>query len=146
MSAVQRREDTVKRTMIALTGAAMSVVGCGVLEPMPPEEVVAKKAQERVDLHMAGDYEGSYQFTTPGYRSTESVNRYATRWAGVRMWLSAQVENVQCGATLADTNSPERCEALLRVTYQTRETGRLSTTLSEDWILTEGDWYLYQKF
>ena len=136
----------MKRTMIALASAAMSVAGCGVLEPMPPEEVVAKKAQERVDLHMAGDFEGAYQFTTPGYRSTESVSRYATRWAGVGMWLSAQVENVQCGAPSADTNSPERCEALIRVTYHSRETGRLSTTLSEDWILTEGDWYLYQKF
>jgi len=136
----------VTKRIFALMSATMLVVGCTVLDPVPPEELVARKAQKRVDLLMQGDFEAAYDFTTPGYRSTEGVGRYGTRWAGTQMWLSAVVERVNCTPVQADTGPPERCEALLRVTYEAPGMGPMTTTLLEDWILTEGDWYLYQKF
>jgi hypothetical protein len=141
-----KRENMVKKTFIAFAGAVLLAGGCSLLEQKPPEQVVASRAQKRVDLLMEGDFERAYIFTTPGYRTTEGVGRYGTRWAGTQMWLSARVEEVVCRAGNADLGPPDRCQVLLRVTYTAPGMGLSETTLSEDWILTEGNWYLYQKF
>lgn len=115
--------------------------GCSILPTKNPEEIVAERAQQRLDFLMAGDYQASYEFTTPGYRSTESVGRYGTRWSGVGMWISANVIKAECtAAELID-----RCKAVVQVVYRAVGYDPLTTMLTEDWILIDDSWYLYQN-
>ena len=115
--------------------------GCSALPSKSPEEIVIERAQQRIDLLMAGDYQASYEFTTPGYRSTESVGRYGTRWSGVGMWISANVIKAECtAAELID-----RCKAVVQVVYRAVGYDPLTTMLTEDWILIDDSWYLYQN-
>ena len=116
--------------------------GCSVLTPKTPEEIVAHRAQKRIDLLMSGDYEASYEFATPGYRTTEGAGRYGTRWSGVGMWLSAVVTRVDCGGTV----ETDRCEATVKVNYKAARFEPTETYLKEDWLLIDGNWYLYQNF
>ena len=55
-----------------------------------------QNAQARLDTLRARDFEASYQYTTPGYRSTENVGQYGTRYSGSSMWTGAQVVRVEC--------------------------------------------------
>ena len=119
----------------------LALGACTVLDSRAPEEVVADRAQQRLDTLMEGDYEASYQFTTPGYRTTEGPGRYGTRWAGVSMWLSAQVSNVTCSGR----EQVDRCEVTVEVSYKAARYEPTTTFLVEDWLLIKGGWYLYQN-
>lgn len=119
----------------------LSLGACTLLDARAPEEVVADRAQQRLDTLMEGDYEASYQFTTPGYRTTEGPGRYGTRWAGVSMWLSAQVSDVTCSSR----EQVDRCEVTVKVSYKAARYEPTTTFLVEDWLLIKGNWYLYQK-
>ena len=126
--------------VIALLLVAQS--GCGTLSFSTQEERVAARAQERVDALMVRDFETAYALTTPGYRSTETIARYSTRWGGSGMWSKASVKEVEC-------NRPEdadRCEVLLSVTYRHLPLDEMTTDLQEEWLFVAGDWYLYQNF
>lgn len=119
----------------------VGVSACSVLDGRTPEERVADRAQERLDTLMAGDYKASYEFTTPGYRSTEGPGRYGTRWAGASMWLSARVTDVRC----ADGEPVDRCKATVEVMYKAARFEPTTTFLAEHWLLIDNNWYLYQN-
>ena len=128
--------------LISLYMFVLSVLGgCSALPSKSPEEIVFERAQQRIDLLMAGDYQASYEFTTPGYRSTESAGRYGTRWSGVGMWISANVTEAECAAA----ETVDRCKAVVEVLYRAVGYDPLTTILTEDWLLIGGQWYLYQN-
>ena len=118
------------------------MTGCAVLDSRPPEVIVAERAQQRIDLLMEGDYEASYAFTTPGYRTTEGPGRYGTRWAGTSMWTHADVLNVRCDGS----DTATRCKVAVKVEYVAVKVGGSSTVLREDWIFVDGNWFLHQNF
>ena len=117
------------------------MTGCAAFAPPAAEQVVADRAQQRVDLLMAGEHEKSYQLTTPGYRSTENAGQYGTRWAGVGMWKDARVQSVDCAG-----ETPEACTVVFNVSYNAMQHGLQTTNLFEQWVFVSGDWYFVQKF
>ena len=119
----------------------LALSACSVLDGRAPEEVVVDRAQQRLDTLMQGDFEASYQFTTPGYRTTEGPGPYGTRWAGVSMWLSAQVSKVTCSGK----EQVDRCEVTVEVSYKAARHEPTTTFLVEDWLRINGKWYLYQN-
>ena len=116
----------------------LAFTGCSIIDPRPAEEIVASRAQQRVDALMAGDYEAAYAFTTPGYRTAESAARYGTRWSGVGMWRAAEVSKITCN------EAATKCMVALRVTFYARQFGEQTTSLREEWLLIDGNWYVYQ--
>jgi len=115
--------------------------GCAAFTPAPPEEVVTIRAQERIDLLMAGDHVAAYEYAPPGYRATATPGQYSSRYGGVGMWRKAEVGSVTCdGGAQA-----KRCEAVVRVTYRAPRGGFLTTTvLRETWIKISNNWYKYE--
>ena len=91
---------------------------------------------------MAGDYQASYEFTTPGYRSTEGVIRYGTRWAGVGMWISANVIKADCDGSGAG-RSLQSCW----FKWFTEAPGYepVTTALTEDWLLIDDSGIFIKK-
>jgi hypothetical protein len=111
------------------------------LSPRPAEEIVAEKAQLRVDLLMTSKVEESYALTTPGYRATATAQQYQLAWGGAGMWKKVEIQNVSCTGEPAD-----RCRVTLAVTYRMPRMAFENTTLlPETWIFTSGDWYLFQE-
>ena len=119
----------------------VALKGCAVFTSMPPEERVAQRAQERLDLMWSGEMKASYDYTTPGYRSARTWTEYKANWLGVGMWKEAEVHSVDCG----DLEPPSRCDATIRVVFVAPRQMPLTTYLKEQWLLVDGDWYLYQK-
>lgn len=119
----------------------IALQGCAVFTSKPPEERVAQRSQERLDLMWSGEMKASYEYTTPGYRSARTWQEYKANWLGVGMWKEAEVHAVDCG----DLEPPSRCEATIRVVFVAPRQQATTTYLKEQWLLVEGDWYLYQK-
>ena len=126
---------------LVFTTLAVLLSACASLDPINPEEIVAARAQQRFDALMVYDYETAYQYATPGYRSTESVSRYSSRWGGAGMWQSATVQSASC----PDVQPANRCQVVAEIVYKPPRHEVLSTALIEDWLLIDGNWYLYQK-
>ena len=126
---------------LTLVALLLALGGCALLHHAPPEERVAQRAQERLDLLMLGQTERSYGYTTPGYRTAKSPQQYAGNWGGVAMWLSATVVKVDC----VDLTPVQRCEAVVRVSFKPARQEVTDTHMRETWLLVDGKWYLYQK-
>ena len=129
------------RTLFLLSFFPVLLGACATFEPKSPEQAVAERSRARIDALMSRDYEAAYQYTTPGYRSTEGVIKYTSRWAGVGMWRSADITRVDCEAA----EPVERCKVWLDVNYQAPGFEPVTTALDENWLLIKGEWYLYQK-
>lgn len=114
---------------------------CSTLESKSPEEIVSERSRQRVDALMGRDYETAYEFATPGYRSTEGIIKYTSRWAGAGMWRAASITSVNC----EPPDTIDRCKVWLEVNYQAPGFEPVTTAIDEDWLLIDGEWYLYQK-
>lgn len=125
----------------ALLVATLLMSACSILDTRTPEDIVAERAQARLDTLRARDYGGSYEYTTPGYRSTESVGQYGTRYVGASMWTGARVVRVEC----EDVEPPKYCKSVVRIDFKAPQFGHSHTHKFEDWVKISGDWYLYQK-
>ena len=115
--------------------------GCALFSPVPPEASVKQRAQERIEALMSGQTEESYAYTTPGYRSIRTWQEYSRNWAGVGMWVSAEVTDVDCG----DLPKPQRCDAVVFVVFKAPRLQQTETYLRESWLFIDGNWYFYQK-
>lgn len=129
------------RVRACLTLGVAFLGGCASFLSVPPEAIVTQRAQERLDALMSGQTEESYAYTTPGYRSIRTWQEYSRNWAGVGMWLSAEVTEVDCG----DLAKPQRCDAVVFVEFKAPRLQQSETYLRESWLLIDRNWYFYQK-
>lgn len=138
--ACSRRRHGLKRGMrAAIYGVLLFTSACASLDKGPPEQVVSQRSVERAALLMRGDYESAYLYSTPGYRSLESVTDFTARWLGAAMWEEARVAKVACQG-----EPVERCQIALAIRLQIPTAGLITTHLQETWVLSKGNWYLFQ--
>jgi len=105
-----------------------------------PGSTVAKRAQDRWDALLAGDFENAYQFYSPGFRSSHSRSDFevSMRLRKVQ-YRGAQYASEECEA--------ERCKLSFNVQYQVAspvpglDTWESKTTLDETWVKTQGQWW-----
>ena len=109
--------------------------------PTTPEEAITQRAQERWKLIVAGDFKAAYGYLTPGARAVMPLDAYTGRLGMAQIkWTGATVEWVKCED--ADT-----CQAQVAVdtlvtvpgTGQGEVPGQ--TTLVENWLRSDGQWY-----
>ena len=124
----------------------LAVTGCASLTGVQPapEEVVAERAQERMDALVAGDYERVYGFETPGFRETVSLEDYLDERSGRITYADGRVREVRCEQTV--------CVAEVAVSYRFRSVrGRASvaepvTRISEQrWVQSGDQWWHFRK-
>lgn len=113
--------------------------GCAILKPEPPEEVVARRATERWQALIRGDFERAYRYYTPSFRKEVDLKSFALeKRKGVGVWQAARVEQVECPER-------ERCRVLVRV--KTRfvhpRYGPIEseTPVEERWVYKDGKWW-----
>lgn len=125
--------------------AASSVVllqGCATFgEEAPPEERVQKRAQARWDALVAGQFEKAYGFNTPGYRESVDLGTFRSRVGNPPVKLKgAKVEAVKCAET--------SCDVTMRLYFLPMWPGfpELDNQHTERWVLSDGDWWRFEKF
>lgn len=124
------------KAVAAGTVLAVSVAGCAVIAPKPPEQAVKERAQARWDALVRGDTKAAYQYMSPGSRSIITPEAFD---ASIRkgFWKSAVVDKVECG-------SPQSCDALATIEYEFQGM-RTKTPLRETWIREGSEWWYLRK-
>lgn len=114
----------------------MVLQGC--TDNRAPEEIVRERSQERLDMLMAKNLEGAFEYMTPGYREITSIELYSLRIGGVVNWTEANVGEVSC--------EPEICHVKAIVSYKIERLNIMNTRpIDEKWLKLDGEWYLYYK-
>lgn len=124
--------------VLAIVFSLVFLAGCSSLarNSATPEAVVAERAQAWADSLLAGNLQGAYEFTSPGYRQFASVGRYHARIAGAGRWSTANVESVEC--------EPKMCIVEIWVEYRVEHLDvDVRRPREYRWIQTEGNWWLY---
>lgn len=106
-----------------------------------PEELVAKRALERIAAIAEGRLETAYSYYSPGSKQTVSLSSFVARQTkSPAMWKSGNVMSVVC--------EPEVCEVNLELTYIyvgsiTQMAGQeQQSKIQEKWVLSDGQWAL----
>jgi len=140
---VPPRRAALRAAAGALAVAALVTAGCAAFQPETPEEIVTRRAQERWQALIKGDFDKAYSYTQPGYRAVVSPENYAkTLSAGRGMWKEVQIFKTECEA--------DRCTVNLQLTSKNvvprfaRAIPELKGFLNETWIKDQGQWWFYQ--
>ena len=123
--------------------AVLALSGCSMLQPRPPEEIIADRAMAQVRDLMNADYESAVTYVVPSYQSSARAKFYPSEFAGSPTWTDASVVWVKCDEAL----EPDRCKVRLRV-YGGPAVGRPSSRgestpfiWEKVWIKINGEWY-----
>ena len=129
--------------LLLIAIVALFLSACATQPPGVPksnEEIVAERAQARVDALLAGDLPAAWSYTTPGYRQrVTNPMHYSSTVGGSGNWISAEVGSVTC-------SSDEACTVRMMITYPLIRGGLENTRpLEERWIKTEGQWWIFHR-
>ena len=116
------------------------LAGCATTTSNSPEQHVAKLAQERWDLVLAGDYVEAYEYYSPGYRSAVDLTDYIVEMKVRRVrWISADMKDISCEENV--------CKLKWQIGYEVfqpvpgMERWSHFTQMEDDWILLNGKWW-----
>jgi hypothetical protein len=110
--------------------------GCATQPPTTDEQAVERRAMERWNAVIAGDYKKAYAFISPAGRALVTAEAYEGTFRR-DFHKGARVTEVRC--------SKELCDVTLEIEYD-YQGRRLKTPLWEKWVRQDSDWwYLYQR-
>lgn len=122
--------------------AALALAGCATpAANQTPEQRVAARADQRWQHLLAGRFDQAYALLTPAYRALHTAQDYRGTFLGAVKWRGVKIVNTTC--------EPEKCEVRVELTVVNplarRPDDTFATHFSETWLLSEGDWYHYEK-
>ncbi len=123
--------------------ALLGLAACSSLQLRDDSAVVTDRANARAEALKAGDFEAAYAFMSPGYRSTNTLERFkATHAGGAALLKSAEVERVDCKV--------ETCSVFIKAGYLfknprisriTDQPVVVERVNEEDWVKVDGEWW-----
>ncbi|MEP7043533.1 MAG: hypothetical protein ABI843_10755 [Dokdonella sp.] len=121
---------------LALAALVFSLAGCA--DKANPDNV-DRRAVERWNFLIARQAEKAYDYLTPGFQQTQTRENYAAAMNNrpVR-WNAVKFNKKTCEA--------ERCKVDVDVTFSVTVPGShkatpATSTQSETWILSKGEWF-----
>lgn len=131
------------KTCAAIVIVALSVHLAGCADKASPDNV-DRRSVERWNFLIAHQAEKAYDYLSPGFRSTQEREAYATAMNNRPLqWKGAKFKRKECDA--------DRCKVEIDVSYLLVMPGALgksvesTSTQSETWILVDGEWYFLPK-
>jgi len=129
------------KTLVLAGGIGMSSLLAAGCSSKDPAELVRQRAVERWDLLAGKHAVKAYDYLSPGYRSTHTLEQYVAFIATARMqWKSAKVDSVQC--------EPDVCTAKLTVVailpgaiMQRPSDMEYPAPVVEKWVRSDGQWF-----
>lgn len=131
-------------TSTFLAGCAVNAPGAATAtaSSVKPEDAVSSRAQKRLDLLMASNFEGAYSYLTPSYRALHNVEAYRGRFGGSAKWVGPKVQKVEC-------ENSERCTVTVKLGVLVVAPGftnkPIDSTMVETWLVEDGEWWCYQR-
>jgi hypothetical protein len=123
-------------TGIFLTACATSPESAG--------DTIEKRAQDRWDALLAGDYETAYSFYSPGFRSTTTMIDLAIKIRSQRVqWVSAEYKDHSCDESACTVNVLVGFKIAKPV--KGMKVWESSSLVDEQWVKTEGQWWYLPK-
>ena len=118
--------------------SVLALVGCGSKDP---SEAVRQRAIERWDLLGGRHAVKAYDYLSPGYRSTHTLEQYVAFVATSRVqWKSAKVNSVKCDEEVCTLNLGVR--SVIPGTALSRPSDlELEAPVTEKWVRSEGQWF-----
>jgi len=130
----------------ACLGAAVLLAACGAAPARKAQDdsVLPKLALDRWNLLIAHHAEKAYDYLSPGTRTTETREKYASEMNDRPVhWKSVDYVDHKC-------DDADACTVQLRAAYTVAMTARIGkdvsavTILWERWIRVDGHWYYLQ--
>lgn len=115
------------------------LASCSVKETV---DDIDKKAIERWNALIEGDYKKAYSYIAPSYKQLEDFSAFSNRMNAAQLqitWNKAEFNDKQC--------EPEVCEVSIDLNYTYRFPKRsmgetnATTVVKENWIKSDGKWY-----
>ena len=130
-----------RASTLMLCAGVVLLTACASFKPKTPEEIVKERATARWQAMIPRDFAKAYTFLAPSYRKIASAERYESSFGTAVDWKSAEVVAVNCEA--------EKCTVRIKIVSQpivpTLFKGTITTSVDEEWLLEDGQWWLYQK-
>ena len=136
---VDQRHD---RSLAAVLLVTFLVSACAVspngdeMTAQGRRDIVAKRAMERWNAIINGDFAAAYAYMSPASRATVPLERFEanTRKGSYR---KAELDHVDCGE--------ETCTVKLWITFDHPQIKGLRSPVEESWIFDHGEaWYVYR--
>ncbi|MBS0566725.1 MAG: hypothetical protein JSS59_04845 [Proteobacteria bacterium] len=132
---------TRTRILLLASGMGMALLLAMGCSRKDPAELVRQRATERWDLLAGRHAVKAYDYLSPGYRSTHTLEQYVSFVATARVqWKSAKVDSIQCDA--------DSCTAKLTVLtvlpgalMQRPSDMEYPAPVVEQWVRSDGEWY-----
>ncbi len=123
--------------------AGLLLAGCAGMSKTP-EDAVKERARERLDLVLADDFAGAYEYLSPGYRSGVTLANYQRKMLTRKtQWTDAVVGQSECSGDVCKVRISVDFTIFGAVPGVTRIDSKAGHL--EDWVKIDGDWYLVPK-
>ena len=134
---------SARRGVWVLMGA-LALAACATTPAPTPEEAVLERAQERLDLLLAEDLAGAYEYLSPGYRSGVTLPAYQREVLSrpVR-WTSARAVASDCSEDVCNVRIALEFEVYAAVPGMSRF--KSPGAGEERWLRIDGQWYYVPK-
>jgi hypothetical protein len=129
------------KTLVLACGIASVLLFSAGCSQKDPVEIVRQRAGERWDLLAQRKALKAYEYLSPGYRTTHTLEQYVAFVATARLqWKSATVDSVKCEedvCTAKLTVVATLPSALLKL----QKDVDYPSPVTEKWIRSDGQWY-----
>ena len=125
--------------------SVLALGGCSMLQPRPPEEIIADRALAQARHLINKEYDLALTYVVPSYQDSARATFYEADYSGSATWTDASVAWVRCDEAL----EPDRCEVRLWVyggPAAPRGSSRADNepfVLQRVWIKINGKWYQF---
>lgn len=106
------------------------------------QDTVGMRAQQRVDLLVASQFDKAYNYLLPSYRALNSLESYRNQFGGGAKWVNPRVGKVQCESEARCTVTVDLGVLVVAPGFGTRP---IPSTMFETWLKEDGQWWYYQK-
>ena len=130
------------RFLIVIGYSVLLLSACATIST--PQDDVARRATERMELILSGELLAAYEYLSPGYRSSVSPEAYIAQFMARRVnWKAASMLGTEC--------SENRCTVSMKVDSVVLSPVPgvnkfdMSDTRKEIWVNSGGKWWYLPK-
>ena len=113
------------------------------------ESHIKQQASLRWQALIQRDFAKVYEFNTPAYRTLYSKEQFESNFGTAANWTAANVEKITIKKATVGTEKTMTAKVLISLQYQlaiAEMRQNVSTTLTENWILRDKDWWYVPDF
>ena len=119
--------------------------GCSGPEELSPEQAAAleQRVRERWQTIIARDFEETWEFETPNYRSAFPKRLYPNNFSYTVEWelTGVDVLNYDARAAVASVGARVMTKPTKPTSAASKAIGALPVTVREKWMLIDGEWW-----